>query len=103
MRRPLVYSSAGGNVRREIHIDPHRPNDFTQVTSQDYPDDFAQRNREIAEMKWAFGGRHTKLVARGVPVAVYEQSVREAWDEKRWARWLNDPDNAAFRVWRGRV
>ena len=44
-----------------------------------------------------------KLVARGVPLTVYEQSVREQWDDKRWAQWLDDPDNAAFRVWQGRV
>ena len=44
-----------------------------------------------------------KLVARGVPLTVYEQSVQENWDDDRWKRWLNDPDNAAFRVWKGRV
>jgi hypothetical protein len=44
-----------------------------------------------------------KLLARGVPITVAEQADREDWDENDWKRWLNDPDNAAFRVWRGRV
>lgn len=44
-----------------------------------------------------------KLVARGVPLTVAEKAMREQWDEKDWAKWLDDPDNAAFRVWRGRV
>lgn len=44
-----------------------------------------------------------KLIARGVPLTVYEQSVQEDWDDDRWKRWLNDPDNAAFRVWKGQV
>lgn len=44
-----------------------------------------------------------KLLARGVPLTVWEQSVREGWDERKWAQWLDDPDNAAFRIWPGRV
>jgi hypothetical protein len=99
MADPLVYFSAGGTVRREIHVDPDNPYRFTQVTSLSYPDDFAQRNRELGEEQKG----SMKLIARGVPLFVYEQSEREQWDQKRWAQWLNDPDNAAFRVWRGRV
>jgi hypothetical protein len=95
----LTYYSAHGTVRRTIHTDPDDPYRFTQETSLVYPDDFAQRNRELGEEQTG----NMKLVARGVPLFVYEQSVREEWDEKRWAQWLNDPDNAAFRVWRGRV
>ena len=99
MTEPLVYFSAYGTVRRELHVDAADPYRFTQVTSLVYPDDFAQRNRELGEQQTG----NMKLIARGVPLFVYEQSEREMWDEKRWAQWLNDPDNAAFRVWPGRV
>lgn len=44
-----------------------------------------------------------KLIARGVPLTVAEKAMREQWDERDWAKWLDDPDNAAFRVWQGRV
>jgi hypothetical protein len=44
-----------------------------------------------------------KVVARGVPLTVAERAMREQWSEKDWAKWLDDPDNAAFRVWQGRV
>ena len=44
-----------------------------------------------------------KLLARGVPIAVAERAIREQWDDNDWKKWLNDPDNAAFRVWPGRV
>jgi hypothetical protein len=44
-----------------------------------------------------------KMIARGVPLTVAEQAMREQWDEAKWAQWLDDPDNAAFRVWQGRV
>lgn len=95
----LTYYSAHGFVRRTIHTDPSNPYEFTQETTQFYPDDFAQRNRELGEEQTG----SMKLIARGVPVHVYEQSVREDWDDRRWAQWLNDPDNRAFRVWPGSV
>jgi hypothetical protein len=95
----MTYWSAGGTIRRTIYTDPSNPYEFTQRVSVAYPDDFAQRNRELGEEQKG----SMKLIARGVPAFVYEQSVREEWDEARWARWLNDPDNAAFRVWRGTV
>jgi hypothetical protein len=44
-----------------------------------------------------------KLLARGVPLTVAERAIREQWDQRDWARWLDDPDNAAFRIWPGRV
>ena len=46
---------------------------------------------------------NNKLIARGVPITVAEQAIRENWDANDWKRWLNDPDNAAFRIWPGRV
>jgi hypothetical protein len=42
-------------------------------------------------------------LARGVPITVAEKAMLEGWDEQDWARWLDDPANAAFRVWQGRV
>jgi hypothetical protein len=99
MGDPLVYTSAYGTVRREIHVDPDNPYRFTQVTSLIYPDNFEATNRELAETQTG----DMKLIARGVPLFVWEESERCQWDEKRWAQWLNDPDNAAFRVWKGRV
>lgn len=95
----LQYWSAGGTVLRQIHTDADNPYGFTQQTTLAYPDDFEQRNRELGEQQTG----SMKLIARGVPLFVWEQSEREQWDEKRWAQWLNDPDNRAFRVWQGKV
>jgi hypothetical protein len=36
-------------------------------------------------------------------MTVAEQAIREQWDDNDWKRGLNDPDNAAFRIWPGRV
>jgi hypothetical protein len=40
-----------------------------------------------------------------IPMIVYEQAVREGWDDDdaAWKRWLNDPGNSAFRITSGRV
>lgn len=40
-----------------------------------------------------------------VPMAVYLRACQEGWanDQKAWKRWMNDPDNRAFRVNEGRA
>lgn len=38
-----------------------------------------------------------------VPIEVWERSVLEGWDDADWAKFLNDPDNAALRTWKGKV
>ena len=94
------YYSAGGHALRTLHVDFDDPYKVVQETElAPYSDNFAQVNRELGEQQTG----SMKLIARGVPLTVWEQSEREGWDEKAWSRWLNDPDNAAFRVWRGRV
>jgi hypothetical protein len=93
------YFSADGCALRTLHFDPDRPGRIVQETTLVYDDAFVQRNRELGEHQTG----PMKLIARGVPLFVWEQSEREGWDDADWAKWLNDPDNAAFRVWRGSV
>ena len=40
-----------------------------------------------------------------IPADVMDRAIREGWvhDQKAWKRWASDPDNAAFRVWGGRL
>ena len=49
-------------------------------------------------------GKDMKLAAY-IPEYVMDQAFKEGWanDMKAWKKWLNDPDNAAFRVWPGRM
>lgn len=95
----LVYSSWGGAIRREILTDPERPYEFAQRTEVDLPD-LEANNRALAEGQSAL---HATTTLARVPMTIYEQSVREGWDEADWTRWLNDPDNKPFRVWPGKV
>lgn len=36
-----------------------------------------------------------------IPLTVLNKAMAEGWlhDEKAWKRWVNDPDNAAFKVY----
>ena len=49
-------------------------------------------------------GKDFRLAAV-IPQTVLDQAMLEGWfhDKKRWKEWANDPNNAAFRVWKGRL
>jgi hypothetical protein len=40
-----------------------------------------------------------------IPDEVLNQAMLEGWfhDQARWRRWVNDPDNQAFRITQGRL
>ena len=98
MEHQKVYVDGDG-VRRTLYWRDDEPDSFGVNTEVDV-EQLVKHNAELQELH---PRRSTnKLVAR-VPLTIYEQSVHENWDEDRWKRWLNDPDNAAFRIWPGRV
>lgn len=80
-------------------FDEGNPFQFHVDTQVDV-DRLIDNNRQLAEEHKPFSTN--KLLAR-VPLTVYEQSVHENWDEDDWKKWLNNPDNAVFRVWKGKV
>jgi hypothetical protein len=49
-------------------------------------------------------GKDFRLAAV-IPQTVLTQAMNEGWfhDKTAWKRWANDPDNADFRVWKGRL
>jgi len=98
MERKFVYQD-DGVVRRTMFADDATPDKFGIFTEQNTPDLFAN-NVALAD---AHPRRSTnKLVAR-VPIQVYEQAIREGWDDDDWKKFLNDPANKNLRVWQGRV
>ena len=44
-------------------------------------------------------GKEMRHVAE-IPMVIYQQAMREGWikDKAKFKRWLNDPDNRAFRT-----
>lgn len=98
--RKIHYTSNGGTIHRTLIVDDETPHLVHQYTEVDMTQ-VVENNKVMRELH---PQRSTnKLVARGVPVTVAEKAFREQWDESDWKKWLNDPDNAAFRVWPGRV
>lgn len=93
-----VYHDADG-VRRTVLFDADKPGGFTVRTDHDLTQ-VVETNKAMAEVHP--NGSTNKLVAR-VPLAIWERSYHENWGEDDWKRWLNDPDNAMFRVWKGQV
>jgi hypothetical protein len=95
----VIYDQHG-NAIRVAHTD-RADGRMTFETIEDHEPtvESAKLLRENANPKAMM--RH---VAR-VPMVVYEQAMREGWaeDQAAWTRWLNDPDNKAFRVWEGTV
>jgi hypothetical protein len=98
METRLTYYSADGVTRTSIvdDADPDKFRVFTEVQMDEVLKGI-ERDRELLDPKST-----NKLLAR-VPMTVMEQSIHEQWDDNDWKKWLNDPDNAAFRVWQGRV
>lgn len=89
-----------GSVKRTMIWEDDAPDVVHVLTEQD----LTQTIRNNKSLQDEHPKRSTnKLVARGVPISVAEKAMLEQWDEQDWARWLNDADNAAFRVWPGRV
>lgn len=97
--RSFVYYDAYG-VRRTSIWDDDDPETIHVKTEVD----ITQALENNAILRELHPRRSTnKLVARGVPLTIAEKAMREGWDDRDWARWLDDPDNAAFRIWQGRV
>jgi hypothetical protein len=93
-----TYHDKDGYRRTLYREDDNR--DTFGVHTEMNVDSLVENNKAMAEIH---PDRSTnKLVAR-VPMTIYEQSVHENWDEEQWRRWLNDPDNRAFRVWKGNL
>jgi len=90
------------HLRNTIHADSSDPDKFTVQTTEDVSAivDFCQQKQWDTRLDKRDGMFHVAEV----PVSVYEQAVHEGWDNPEgWKRWLNDPDNAIFRTWKGRV
>jgi hypothetical protein len=97
--KKVIYRD-DGTVKRTMIWEDDQPEIVHVQTTQDLTQTL-ENNKIMREMH---PRRSTnKLLARGVPVSVAERAMREEWDESDWKKWLNDPDNAAFRVWPGQV
>jgi hypothetical protein len=94
-----IYQNRNG-VRRTAIIDPDRPDDLIVKTEQDIEPilDGIARDREIM--------RHGKdKVAARLPLFIYEDLKHRGIvdDDDAFKKWLNGPEAAPWRIWRGRL
>jgi len=97
--RKVTYRDDGA-VKRTMIWEDDAPETVHVQTEQDLTQ-AVENNKIMRELHPRRS--NNKLIARGVPIQVAEKAMLEGWDEQDWKRWLNDPDNAAFRIWKGRV
>lgn len=92
-----IFDQHGGVVRTIIPLDK---DNFVIKTTFDM-ENVLENNKMLRENQNSRSD--FRMLARGVPLTVYEKSIKEDWDESDWAKWLNDSDNKAFRIYEGRV
>lgn len=92
--------TARGNYREYMHFDPDQPGAFIIETVQDC-EAVVDKCKVLSDTVPGKDFRH----AACVPDFVFAQAMREGWlnDEKKWKAWANNPDNVAFRTWKGRL
>lgn len=90
-----------GNVLKSLYVDDNDPGRSVEVTEQRL-DDLIEAVKVTRETH--VQDPDMKLAAV-IPMAVAEQMMRDgSWnDEAALKRWLNDPANDCFRVWRGKL
>lgn len=92
----FTYENRAGRTRK-MHVED--TDNFTVETTVNLDEILSgiDRDRDLIDHNAT-----NKTLAR-VPMTVYEQSLREQWDDGDWKRWLNDPQNEPFRIWKGQV
>ena len=93
--RSYIYGHDGG-VLRELTVDADES--IVLSTTQDCSEltKFCKFQRDNAQHNYKSNFRPLAEI----PVTVFNQALSEGWahDSDRWKRWLNDPDNKAFRT-----
>lgn len=85
-----------------IHANEREPDKFTMQSTEELSrlQAFCRQRKEDTR----FDKRDGMVHAAEVPIQIYEQAVREGWDNADgWKRWMNDPANKCFRTWEGKV
>lgn len=79
----------------------HEEDGKTYVETRQNVDHIIEAARIMADEKPGKDFRH----AAYIPAAVMDRAFNEGWfhDPKAWKRWANDPANACYRTWGGRL
>lgn len=97
-----------GDVTQVLHTadDAQFGDTFTVQTFQDLTPivEANKLNRELQmDQRFFTGKRESLTYVAEIGVEVASKILTENWDQDRLKKWLNDPANAHFRVWEGRL
>lgn len=101
--RKRLFSAFGGMIE-VAHTDDNvnNGNDLVMETIQDC-EPIIERAKMLSEMSPVKGEvfRHVGIM----PFIEVNRAMREGWwnDMEAIKRWRNDPDNAAFKTWPGKI
>lgn len=97
--RKLVLSN-NGQFAEVAYFDSDKPDDLQIKTFEDM-EPIIERARALSALTPGKDIRHAAVV----PQHVLDKAYREGWfnDQDKWREWANDPANACFRTWPGRL
>lgn len=102
----IAYDRRQG-VEKTFVINPHEDESVLHLRTTQDLEPVLDLAKAMRDENTQVGHRKSKQMVpvAEVPMLIYEQAVREGWvnDEAAWKRWLNDPQNAPFRVTMGRI
>ena len=92
------YKLLDAYANRQVwfHRDEDRPQDWVIEEVEDC-EPYVEAARRLSALRPGREFRHVAVV----PHFVAARAMRERWEPADWRRWLNHPDNRAFRTWPG--
>lgn len=100
MAETTIFDARGG-VIKAIQTSASDPDVMRLVTTQDVDPVITYAREMAANGNWS----GEMKPAAEIPMVIVEQLMQSGvWDDPdAMKKWLNDPANDCFRIWRGRV
>lgn len=98
MGKSALLDAIGDSRRITVY---HEEDGKKYVESRQDVEPIIEAAKIIADQPPGKDFRHAAFI----PETVLNQAMLEGWfhDSKAWKRWANDPANAAYRTWKGRL
>lgn len=98
MGKSALLEAIGDSRRITVY---HEEDGKKYVESRQDVEPIIEAAKIIADQPPGKDFRHAAFI----PETVLNQAMLEGWfhDPKAWKRWANDPANAAYRTWKGRL
>ena len=112
MTKKIGIDSTGGVINSKIHLDEGEKKIHIE-DSQDISQILAQNKREANDQAYKFKGFQDAKMYKvaEIPLIVVQELAQRGImnyngtvrDKERMKKWLNDPDNKYFRIYKGNV